>query len=67
MDTIVIMAIAAVAVGGVKLGYGYLADRTQLLLQNSKAKRAINVTAGTALVCTVKDALIMYQNFYENY
>ena len=52
IDTIIILAIAAVAVGGVKLGYGYLADRAQFFLQNYRVKQAMDVTAGTALVCT---------------
>ena len=52
IDTIIIMAIAAVAVGGVKLGYGYLANRVQFFWQNSQAKQTINAIAGTALICT---------------
>jgi threonine/homoserine/homoserine lactone efflux protein len=38
-----------VAVGGVKLGYAFLADRISLLI-NSRVYRGINISAGSALI-----------------
>lgn len=48
-DTSIIIVIAIVAVGGVKLGYAYMADRTSLLI-SSKAYQGINITAGSVMI-----------------
>jgi len=49
VDTSIIIVIAIVAVGGVKLGYAFLADRVSLLI-NSRVYRGINISAGSALI-----------------
>lgn len=51
MDTIVILAIAAIAVGGVKLGYAYMADKINLA-RSFAAKKGINLAAGSVMVST---------------
>lgn len=48
-DTSIIIVIAIVAVGGVKLGYAYMADRTSLLI-SAKAYQGINITAGSVMI-----------------
>ncbi len=48
-DTGIIIAIAIVAVGGVKLGYAYLAGRVGLLI-NPKANQAIHIAAGSVMI-----------------
>lgn len=52
LDTIIIMAIATMAVGGTKLGYAYMADKTRLLFQSPKAKKVMNITAGSVMIAT---------------
>ena len=52
VDTSIIMAIATIAVGGVKLGYAYMADKARLLFQSSRAKKIINITAGSVMIGT---------------
>ena len=49
IDTISIMAIATVSIGGVKTGYAYLASQSKLLLKNP-ATKTINQTAGSLMV-----------------
>jgi threonine/homoserine/homoserine lactone efflux protein len=51
-DISIIMVVAAVAVGGVKLGYAYLADKTKLLFKSSRAKKGMNIMAGSAMIGT---------------
>lgn len=48
-DTSIIIAIAIVAVSGVKLGYAYAADRTGSLV-GSKANQVISIGAGSVMV-----------------
>lgn len=48
-DTGIILAITTVAVGGVKLGYAFMADRARLLI-NSKTKQRINRVAGCVMI-----------------
>lgn len=52
IDMITVMAIATVAVGGIKLGYVYLADKARLLLKSAKAKKTINLMAATVTIGT---------------
>lgn len=52
MDTFIIMAIATIAVGGVKVSYAYLADRAKVLFLSEKAKKGINLTAGIVMITT---------------
>ena len=51
-DTVTIMAIATITVGGVKVGYAYLAKKTQLLLKSPKAQKRINLIAGSVMIVT---------------
>ncbi|MDH3691242.1 MAG: LysE family translocator [Gammaproteobacteria bacterium] len=48
-DTSIIIVIAIVAVGGVKLCYAFMADRASLLI-SSKAYQGINITAGSVMI-----------------
>lgn len=48
-DTSIIIAITIVAVGGVKLGYAFMADRARLLV-SSKIRKGINITAGCVMI-----------------
>lgn len=48
-DTGIIIAIATVAVGGVKLGYAFLANKARLLI-SSKITKAINIVAGCVMI-----------------
>lgn len=48
-DTIIILAITTVAVGGVKLGYAFMADKTRLPI-NSKIERGMNIFAGCVTI-----------------
>jgi threonine/homoserine/homoserine lactone efflux protein len=47
-DTSIIIIITIIAVGGVKLGYAYMADRASLLI----AYQGINITAGCVMIGT---------------
>lgn len=51
-DTSMIMVIATIAVGGAKLCYAYMADKTRLLFKNSRAKKGMNITAGSVMIGT---------------
>ena len=48
-DLSIIIAITVVTVGGVKLGYAFMADRARLLV-NSKIRKGINTTAGCVMI-----------------
>lgn len=50
VDTLTIIAIAIVAVGGVKLGYAYLADRARSLFQSSRIMKGINLVAAGVMI-----------------
>ena len=52
LDTIVIISIATIAVGGVKLIYAYLADKARLFLQNHQIAKIINFTAAVLMIST---------------
>lgn len=47
-DASIIIAITIVAVGGVKLGYAFMADRARLLI--SSTTRGINIAAGCVMI-----------------
>ena len=49
-DTSIIIVIATVAVGGVKLGYAFMADRANLLFKSSRANKGINIAAGSVMI-----------------
>jgi len=48
-DTIIIIVITTVAVGGVKLGYAFMADKARLLI-SSKIRKGINIAAGCVMI-----------------
>lgn len=49
-DTCIIMLIATIAVGGVKLAYAFIAARASLLLTAPSATRIIHIAAGSAML-----------------
>lgn len=49
LDTSIIIAITTVAVGGVKLGYAFMADKARLLM-SSKIRKGINTAAGCVMI-----------------
>ena len=49
-DTLIIILIAIIGVGGAKLVYAYLADRASLLFKNTRAVRWINWLAGSLMI-----------------
>ena len=51
-DIGIIMVLAAISVGGTKLGYAYMADKARLLFESSQAKTKVNVTAGSVMIGT---------------
>ncbi len=51
-DTGIIMVVATLAVGGAKLGYAYMANKSRLLFESSRAKKGINMTAGAVMIGT---------------
>lgn len=50
LDTLLIILIATVGVGGAKLVYAYLADRASLIFDNSNAVRGLNRLASAIMV-----------------
>jgi threonine/homoserine/homoserine lactone efflux protein len=52
IDTVIIMALAVITAGGVKLTYAFMADKAHTLFKNTQAKARINITAGCVMVCT---------------
>ena len=50
LDAGIIILIAIIAVGGVKLAYAFMADRARLLLKRSDAIKRINMAAGTIMI-----------------
>jgi threonine/homoserine/homoserine lactone efflux protein len=49
-DTLIIVLIAVLGVGGAKLVYAFLADRTSVMLKNSRALRGINILAACIMI-----------------
>lgn len=50
IDAFIIILIAIFAVGGVKLGYAYMAEKTTQLFKSANAIKKINLVAGTVLI-----------------
>jgi threonine/homoserine/homoserine lactone efflux protein len=48
-DTIIIITIATVSVGSVKLGYAFMADKARLMI-SSKIRKGINTIAGCVMI-----------------
>lgn len=49
-DTLIVIIIAIIGVGGAKLVYAWLADRASLLFKNTHAVRGINMLAGAVMI-----------------
>lgn len=49
-DTLIVIIIAIIGVGGAKLVYAWLADRASLLFKNTQAVRGINMLAGGVMI-----------------
>jgi len=49
-DTLIIVVIAVIGVGGAKLVYAFLAARASLLFKNSSALRGINILAASVMI-----------------
>jgi len=49
-DTLIIIIIAIIGVGGAKLVYAWLAGRASLLFKNTRAIRGINILAGCVMI-----------------
>jgi len=49
-DTSIIVVTAIIAVGGVKLGYAFMADRASQLFKSADAMKRINIAAGTVMI-----------------
>jgi threonine/homoserine/homoserine lactone efflux protein len=49
-DTLIIVLIAILAVGGAKLVYAFLADRASSMFKNSRALRGINILAACIMI-----------------
>jgi threonine/homoserine/homoserine lactone efflux protein len=58
LDTLIIVLIAILGVGGAKLVYAYLADRASALFRNSRALHGINILAACIMI-TVGVALLL--------
>ena len=50
VDTLLIILIATVGVGGAKLVYAYLADRASLIFRNTRAIRVLNLLAAAVMI-----------------
>ena len=50
VDTLIIVLIAILSVGGAKLVYAFLADRASLMFKNSSALRGINILAACIMI-----------------
>jgi len=60
-DTLTIIVIAIVGVGGAKLIYAYLADRASLAFKNTRAVRAINTLAACVMIAVGLTLLLKTQ------
>ena len=61
VDTLIIILIAIVGVGGAKLVYAYLADRAALVFKNSQALRGINRLAACIMIAVAVALLLKTQ------
>lgn len=51
-DTAIIMLVATAAFGSVNLGYAYMASKAGVLFNSCKAKKRMNLTAGSMMIGT---------------
>ncbi|MBT5549798.1 MAG: LysE family translocator [Nitrospina sp.] len=52
LDTAIILALATLTAGGVKLTYAYMANKARLLFNSTQAKTRMNISAGVVMICT---------------
>lgn len=51
-DIGLIMLVATLAVGGVKLIYAYMADKARLLINSGRARKILNIVAGSLMIAS---------------
>jgi threonine/homoserine/homoserine lactone efflux protein len=52
IDTLIIMISATIVVSGASLTYAYMVDKARLLLKSDRAKKGINIIAGSVMMGT---------------
>ena len=52
MDVGIVMIMAAIAVGGAKLSYAYMADKARRLLKRPQAQKGLNIMASAVMIGT---------------
>ena len=62
-DTLIIIMIAIVGVGGAKLVYAYLADRARTVFKNTRAVRGINILAACVMIAVGLTLLLKTQGW----
>jgi len=63
IDTLLIILIAILAVGGAKLVYAYLADRASLIFKNTRAIRGLNLLAAAVMIAVGAALLLKTQGW----
>jgi len=63
VDTLIIVLIAILAVGGAKLVYAFLADRASLMFKDSRALHGINVLAACIMIAVGIALLLKTQHW----
>ena len=63
VDTLIIVLIATLAVGGAKLVYAFLADRASLMFKNSRALHGINIVAACIMIAVGVALLLKTQQW----
>ncbi len=63
VDTLIIILIATLGVGGAKLVYAWLADRASLIFKNSAALRGLNVFAACVMIAVGAALLLKTQDW----
>ena len=62
-DTLIIIVIATIGVGGAKIFYAYLADRARTVFKNTRAIRAINILAACVMITVGLTLLLKTQEW----
>lgn len=62
-DTLIIIMIAIIGVGGAKLVYAYLADRARTVFKNTRAVRGINILAACVMIAVGLTLLLKTQEW----
>lgn len=63
LDTLIVIAVATLGVGGAKLVYAWLADRASLIFDNTRAIRAINIFAACVMIAVGAALLLKTQGW----